>query len=84
MRLTILGGGGFRVPLVHSALAAEGSGVDTVVLHDTDPARVRAVRAVLDERAVPGGPRLVIEDDLAAALRGADFVFSAKIGRAHV
>lgn len=79
MRLTILGGGGFRVPLVFRALAGADSGVDTVVLHDTDAARVRAVRAVLDERAGsgPGGPRLVVEEDLAAAVRGTDFVFSA-------
>lgn len=78
MRLTILGGGGFRVPLVYAALVAEDSGVDTVVLHDTDPARVRAVRAVLSERfADAAAPRVVAETDLAEALRGTDFVFSA-------
>ncbi|SDU59867.1 6-phospho-beta-glucosidase [Jiangella alkaliphila] len=77
MRLTILGGGGFRVPLVHRALASEESGVDTVVLHDTDAERVRAVRAVLEERSGGRGPALVVESDLAAAVRGADFVFSA-------
>lgn len=37
MRLTILGGGGFRVPLVYRALA--GSEVDTLTLYDTDPLR---------------------------------------------
>ncbi|SDT43007.1 6-phospho-beta-glucosidase [Jiangella sp. DSM 45060] len=77
MRLTILGGGGFRVPLVHRALASEESGVDTVVLHDTDAERVRAVRAVLEERSGGRGPKLVVESDLAAAVRGTDFVFSA-------
>lgn len=80
MRLTILGGGGFRVPLVHRALAGADSGVDTVVLHDTDAARVRAVRAVLEERSAEAGgagPELVVESDLAAAVRGTDFVFSA-------
>ncbi|MBB5792023.1 6-phospho-beta-glucosidase [Jiangella mangrovi] len=82
MRLTILGGGGFRVPLVFRALAGADSGVDTVVLHDTDAARVRAVRAVLDERARSGpggrvGPELIVEEDLASAVRGTDFVFSA-------
>lgn len=80
MRLTILGGGGFRVPLVHRALASADSGVDTVVLHDTDAARVRAVRAVLEERSARAGgagPALVVESDLAAAVRGTDFVFSA-------
>jgi 6-phospho-beta-glucosidase len=80
MRLTILGGGGFRVPLVHRALAGADSGVGTVVLHDTDAARVQAVRAVLEERAArsgAAGPELVVESDLAAAVRGTDFVFSA-------
>ncbi|WP_026876592.1 6-phospho-beta-glucosidase [Jiangella gansuensis] len=77
MRLTILGGGGFRVPLVHRALSGSDSGVDTIVLHDTDPARVRAVQAVLAERSADGGPELVVESDLAAAVRGTDFVFSA-------
>ncbi|WP_174255888.1 6-phospho-beta-glucosidase [Phytoactinopolyspora mesophila] len=77
MRLTILGGGGFRVPLVHSALAAEDSGVETVVLHDTDPARVHAVRAVLNEASTGRGPEVIVEEDLAAALKGTDFVFSA-------
>lgn len=77
MRLTILGGGGFRVPLVHRALASEESGVDTVVLYDTDAERVRAVRAVLEERSGGRGPALVVENDLAAAVRGTDFVFSA-------
>jgi 6-phospho-beta-glucosidase len=76
MKLTILGGGGFRVPLVHRALAREDTGVDVIVLHDIDPARVRAIEAVLD-RSLPGGPRVVVEDDLAAAVRGTDFVFSA-------
>jgi 6-phospho-beta-glucosidase len=77
MRLTILGGGGFRVPLVHRALVGEESGVETVVLHDVDPARVRAVKAVLDDFAVGRGPDVVVEDDLAKALTGTDFVFSA-------
>ena len=75
MRLTILGGGGFRVPLVHAALAADGA-VDTVVLHDTDPTRVRSVKAVIDDSGA-SGPRVLVEDDLARAVSGADFVFSA-------
>ena len=77
MRLTILGGGGFRVPLVHRALVGEESGVETVVLHDVDPARVRAVKAVLDDFAAGRGPEVLVEDDLAKALTGTDFVFSA-------
>lgn len=81
MRLTILGGGGFRVPLVYGALLtdrAEGRVTD-VVLHDVDPARLSAVARVLAEQAadVPGAPGVTTTTDLDEALRGADFVFSA-------
>lgn len=82
MRLTILGGGGFRVPLVHRALLAdEGPGrVTDLVLHDLDPGRLRTIGAVLgdaDRASGRGGPRIHLETDLQEALRGADFVFSA-------
>lgn len=82
MRLVILGGGGFRVPLVHRALLAdEGPGrVTDLVLHDLDPARLRTIGRVLDDatRAHGGaGVRVHLETDLESALRGADFVFSA-------
>ncbi|WP_367319650.1 6-phospho-beta-glucosidase [Streptomyces sp. HUAS ZL42] len=81
MKLTILGGGGFRVPLVYGALLgdrAEGR-VTRVVLHDLDAARLSAVTRVLAEQAagVPGAPEVTATTDLDAALRGADFVFSA-------
>ncbi|MET7745470.1 6-phospho-beta-glucosidase [Streptomyces sp. NPDC005385] len=81
MRLTILGGGGFRVPLVHGALLgdrAEGR-VTQVVLHDLDADRLSAVARVLAEQAadVPGAPEVTVTTDLDEALRGADFVFSA-------
>ena len=82
MKLTILGGGGFRVPLVHRALLAdEGPGrVTDLVLHDLDPLRLRTVGAVLaDAEAAAGraGPKVHLETDLQTSLRGADFVFSA-------
>ncbi len=82
MRLTILGGGGFRVPLVHRALLAdEGPGrVTDLVLHDLDPARLRTVGAVLadaERAASRRGPRVHLETDLEASLQAADFVFSA-------
>ncbi|WP_198601841.1 6-phospho-beta-glucosidase [Streptomyces sp. MH60] len=81
MRLTMLGGGGFRVPLVYGALLgdrAEGRVTD-VVLHDLDPARLTAVTRVLAEQAagVPDAPAVTATTDLDEALRGADFVFSA-------
>ncbi|QFZ17510.1 6-phospho-beta-glucosidase [Saccharothrix syringae] len=69
MRLVILGGGGFRVPLVHRALD---DSVTELVLHDVDAHRLGAIRAVLR-----GGPPVTATTDLDLALRGADFVFSA-------
>ncbi|MGV9758187.1 6-phospho-beta-glucosidase [Streptomyces tricolor] len=81
MKLTILGGGGFRVPLVYGALLtdrAEGR-VTEVVLHDLDERRLRAVTRVLAEQAagIPDAPAVTATTDLDEALRGADFVFSA-------
>jgi 6-phospho-beta-glucosidase len=84
LRLTVLGGGGFRVPLVYRALCEEdgdGPRVDEVVLHDVDSGRLRLMRSVLAhvESAAAAGraPRVTVTTDLADALRGADFVFSA-------
>ncbi|GGW79049.1 6-phospho-beta-glucosidase [Streptomyces lucensis JCM 4490] len=81
MKLTILGGGGFRVPLVYGALLADRAEgrVTRVVLHDTDARRLRAVTRVLAEQAagVPGAPEVTATTALDEALRGADFVFSA-------
>ncbi|MGH4028685.1 6-phospho-beta-glucosidase [Actinomycetota bacterium Odt1-20B] len=81
MRLTILGGGGFRVPLVYRALLrdrAEGR-ITEVVLHDLDAARLGAIARVLAEQAtgVPDAPTVTTTTDLDEALRGTDFVFSA-------
>ncbi len=75
MRLTVLGGGGFRVPLVHRALLARPElGIDEVVLHDVDPARLAVIAAVL-----PPDPNVRIRTtgSLTDALTGADMVFSA-------
>jgi 6-phospho-beta-glucosidase len=81
VKLTILGGGGFRVPLVYGALLgdrAEGR-VTHVVLHDVDAGRLTAVARVLAEQAkdLPDAPEVCFTTDLDDALRGADFIFSA-------
>ncbi|KJY45665.1 6-phospho-beta-glucosidase [Streptomyces sp. NRRL S-444] len=83
MRLTILGGGGFRVPLVYGALLgdhAEGR-VTQVTLYDEDPSRLGAMARVLADQAAatgaPDAPAVTATGDLDEALRGADFVFSA-------
>ncbi|QIK68751.1 6-phospho-beta-glucosidase [Nocardioides sp. HDW12B] len=78
----MLGGGGFRVPLVHRALLHdEGPGrVTDLVLHDLDPGRLRTIGRVLEDATAAhggGGPRVHLETDLETAVRGADFVFSA-------
>jgi 6-phospho-beta-glucosidase len=80
-RLTVLGGGGFRVPLVYGALLADHDEprIDEVVLHDVDQARLDVVVAVLAQQArgVPDAPRVRTSTVLEQALEGADFVFSA-------
>ncbi len=90
MKLAILGGGGFRVPLVFGALLGDlgQRRVETVMLHDTDEMRLRAIERVLAQQADqaragrhPGSsweaPRVLTTTSLDAALDGADFVFSA-------
>jgi 6-phospho-beta-glucosidase len=85
LRLTVLGGGGFRVPLVYRALCEEqpdgGDRVEEVVLHDVSADRLDRMRSVLRHvesvGAVGRAPRVTVTTDLTEALRGADFVFSA-------
>ena len=81
MRLTILGGGGFRVPLVYRALLddhAEGR-VSHVTLYDLEPDRLAAISRVLAEQAAdhPDAPEVTVTTDLDTAIAKADFVFSA-------
>ncbi|HEX3005748.1 MAG TPA: 6-phospho-beta-glucosidase [Angustibacter sp.] len=78
MRLTILGGGGFRVPLVVRALQRPGASelIDEVVLYDSEPLRLKAIRNVIAGLG-GAGPVVRAETSLDAALQGADVVFSA-------
>ncbi|WP_246956799.1 6-phospho-beta-glucosidase [Brachybacterium sp. Marseille-Q7125] len=87
MKLTILGGGGFRVPLVYEAVATAATGltVNELVLHDVDPGRLRTITAVIEglgEQLTAEGraaalPRLQAATSVDEAVAGADFVFSA-------
>ncbi|WP_229072942.1 6-phospho-beta-glucosidase [Actinoplanes sp. DH11] len=81
MRLTILGGGGFRVPLVYRALLADHrrTGITEVALHDVDAGRLAGVGRVLTAlaRDVPDAPAVVTTTDLGEAVTGAAFVFCA-------
>ncbi|GAB3887371.1 6-phospho-beta-glucosidase [Terrabacter terrigena] len=88
MKLVILGGGGFRVPLVHGALLRDTARrrVTEVVLHDTDVSRLDVMGHVLSAQAQahlgahPDSrtpPTVTATTDLDSALEAADFVFSA-------
>jgi len=69
----ILGGGGFRVPLICRELAASGLAVGEVVLYDVAPERLGVIAAVL----AGGGLPLRVTTDLDEALRGTDVIFAA-------
>lgn len=81
MRLTILGGGGFRVPLVFRALCEDAAlGVDELVLYDVDGDRLDVVASVLThlaDNAEGTAPKVRVTTDLRDAVAGADFIFSA-------
>ena len=81
MKLTIVGGGGFRVPLVYGALLekAERLKLDEIVLHDIDADRLERIGHVLDGLAREHGAKLPFRTttDLVDAVEGTDFVFCA-------
>jgi 6-phospho-beta-glucosidase len=81
MKLAILGGGGFRVPLVYGALLRQTRSprIEHVSLHDLSPGRLSAMAAVLAQMSVghDGAPKVSVSGDLDRVLDGADFVFSA-------
>lgn len=87
MKLTILGGGGFRVPLVHGAILADGGassaacreGIDEIWLQDADAARLDTMARVLAGQAAgrPGAPALHTTTSMRRGVEGAAFVFSA-------
>jgi 6-phospho-beta-glucosidase len=78
MKLAILGGGGFRVPQVYRALLDE-SLVTEVVLCDPSAERLAVIETVLAQQGheASDAPRLSSTSELAVALLGAHFVFSA-------
>ena len=77
MRLAIIGGGGFRTPLVHQALAGDDeSPISELALYDVDPERLAVIGNVLGARPSPR-VRVTLHTGLDAALAGTDFVFCA-------
>lgn len=86
MKLTIIGGGGVRVPLLVNGLVTSDLPIDEIALVDIDRERLSAI-APLASR-VAGRARLRVEDTLAGAVEGADYIFtSIRVGgierRAH-
>ena len=82
IRLAIIGGGGFRVPLIYRALCSGAFAglVHDVRLYDADPSRAAAVARVARDLPLPHDsqpPRLTVSDRLEDALAGADVVFVA-------
>jgi 6-phospho-beta-glucosidase len=81
VKLSILGGGGFRVPLVYKALLGDTGSprVETVTLYDPSAERLAIIRTVLAQQAgeFRNPPKVETTTDLDVAVRGSDFVFSA-------
>lgn len=76
VKLTILGGAGFRTPLVAGAvLGSPDRLISQIVLYDVDAARLDTMARVLTSR-LPGND-VRATTDLDDALSGADFIFSA-------
>lgn len=81
MKIAVLGGGGFRVPMVFGALlgARDRLGIDEVALYDLDERRLQRIEPVLEgmERERGTSIRRCPTTDIEPALEGADFVFCA-------
>ncbi len=81
MKLTILGGGGFRVPLMFRTLLNDRSEhpVTQLRLWDTDTSRLTVMANILAAMAqqYPTAPSVMIAENMEQAILGSDFVFSA-------
>lgn len=81
MKLTVLGGGGFRTPYIYHALLNDPGEpkVTELALFDPSETRLRAMQAVLAQLGDPAGnaPRVTITTDERAAIADSDFVFAA-------
>jgi 6-phospho-beta-glucosidase len=79
MKITLLGGGGFRTPYVYQGLLGSSVATGELVLHDVDEERLARVAAILDgisrERGVDIPFRTTTSLD--EAVDGADFVLCA-------
>lgn len=79
MKLTVLGGGGARIPaLVRAVVGERPTRFDRIDLFEPSPARRTSLGGLSVELAgALGSPDTVrLVDDVAEALTGADYVFS--------
>lgn len=80
MKLTMVGGGGFRVPRLFEALAGDpDSPITELTLVDADVHRLDVIRSVIDAMRTGSGagPAVSGTTNLHCGLRDADFVFCA-------
>jgi 6-phospho-beta-glucosidase len=81
MKIALLGGGGFRVPMVYGALLKRAGllGLDEITLYDLSETRLARIAPVLEGLERELGERLLVRSTTALdeALEGADFVFCA-------
>jgi 6-phospho-beta-glucosidase len=81
VKLSILGGGGFRTPYVYQALLRDTGTprVTEVALYDIDELRLGVMTGILAELAAefPDPPRVTPTTILEEAVEGSDFVFAA-------
>ncbi|MGN6795378.1 MAG: hypothetical protein ACTHJW_23560 [Streptosporangiaceae bacterium] len=80
MKLTVLGGGGVRMPtFVRAVLASRPGAFDEICLYEPDPIRrATTARLAAEVANVLGQPGVVtVTADAAEAFTGADYVFSA-------
>ena len=73
MKAVVLGGGGFRTPLVHRALVRSALRLDEIVLQDVSLDRLGVIAAVVRGDGPPVRTTTEIDD----AVDGADLVFAA-------
>ena len=81
LKVALLGGGGFRTPMVHAGLLARAPRlpVAELWLHDVDATRLARIASVLQGQAEEAGtgPAVRMTTDVAAAVEGADLVLCA-------
>src|SRR5947199_7654163 len=81
MKLTLIGAGGFRTPVIYRALAAGEvtTRYDEVAFYDIDQDRLDRIGCVLDgiSEELGATPPVTMTTDLEAAVDGADIVYCA-------